>query len=849
MKKMSFYKLVFLGILSSVSLSGCDLFSKPSKNTNSDTSTNTNSDTSTNTITDTSTGGDIEDTNPLRQYTKTLTMSGSEFTILNLTDIQLDNSNTLTFTKKLIDSCVSYKRPDMIAVLGDNINDNKDYDADVIAPQIFDLLESYNIPWAPIFGNHDQAGYQDPSMSKRTIGSEDLSEMLLNKTRYPHCLYIRGPEDVDGLSNYMVNVKDESGKLVESLVFLDSLKHGLNSTHVSFYENMINYSTELNHGTVVKSAVFDHIPLPEYKAEYTKLVEDEFRNVNGFVGMSPVINSNTPELFPKFKELGSTTTMLCGHDHMNSYYTELDGIKLGYAMKSSEGDDEGGEPYKYMMGGCYLTVDGVHEDKIEYKQYSDFDFTIQKDVHGEKGFNFHFTQVPFWKGSGGKLKFNIRLPETGSTLFNISGTNTNNEKINEAYGSWNRLTEQFKIDATNKTISTGTMTQVEGNLYTCELDLMNLPLNTSANEKSHGDETARLIYFHHFDMDFAVNNIRIEYENITETNQIDLSNSTITPIADQTYLKGKKIKPTVEVTLNGRELTEFEDYNLKYSNNSDIGEASLTVIPSGKGAHKYKGSVSTTFNIVGNPFRGTMFEKGFSRRFEDIPLTETIIFDVHFTSTEGTMYFMFGDGWDEYFGYYGLKSDGTLVDPYDGVSVKPVEDDYFRVTCVLSQMNKQNGGTPNPTEKVNLFFIHNSWGGEPTGYIDFDLSEAPAECRGDVLTKGYSRTFDDLPLSETFVFDVKFTSLEGTMWFMLGDGWDKLFGYYGIKSNGMLEATYDGVTVTKLSDGYVRVTCVLSQMNKQNGGTPNPTEKVNLFYIHGSWGGEPTGYIDLNPTL
>ena len=175
-----------------------------------------------------------------------------------------------------------------------------------------------------------------------------------------------------------VNVKDESGKLVESLIFLDSLKHGLNSTHVSFYENMINYSTELNGGKVVKSAVFDHIPLPEYKSEYTKLVDDEFRSVNGFVGMSPVINDNTKDLFPKFKELGSTTTMLCGHDHMNSYYTELDGIKLGYAMKSSEGDDEGGEPYKYMMGGCYLTVDGVNEDKIEYKQYSDFDYTIMK---------------------------------------------------------------------------------------------------------------------------------------------------------------------------------------------------------------------------------------------------------------------------------------------------------------------------------------------------------------------------------------------------------------------------------------------------------------------------------------
>ena len=272
-------------------------------------------------------------------------------------------------------------------------------------------------------------------------------------------------------------------------------------------------------------------------------------------------------------------------------------------------------------------------------------------------------------------------------------------------------------------------------------------------------------------------------------------------------------------------------------------------MPSGKGAHTYKGSVSTTFNIVGNPFRGAQFSKGYSLNIPETPLSETVVFDVHFTSEDGTMWFFLGDGWDKYFGYYGINSNGTLVDNYNGVSISPVEDDYIRVTCVLSLMNKQNGGTPNPTEKVNLFYIHSSWGGEPTGYIDFDLGDAPATLRGDTFVKGYSKAFDDMALSQTFVFDVKFTSLEGTLWFMLGDGWDKYFGYYGIKSNGMLESSYDGVTVTKLSDGYVRVTCVLSLMNKQNGGTPNPTEKVNLFYIHGSWGGEPTGYIDLSPSI
>lgn len=827
MKKSLFRKFAFAGILFTLLLSGCN---------------------GNNSASPTPVDPDAKDTNPLKKYSTTVTMSGDKFTILNLTDIQLDNSNTLTFTKELIDSCIEYRRPDMITILGDIVNDNKDYDADVIAPLIFELLESYSIPWAPVFGNHDQANYQDPSMSKRTISSKEMSEMLSDKTKYPHCLYVRGPEDVEGYSNYMVKVRDKNGKLVESLIFMDSLKHGLNSTHVAFYEKLINYSTELNEGKVVKSAFFDHIPLPEYKGEYEKILSDEFRNVNGFVGMSPVTNDNTKVLFSKFKEMGSTTTMLCGHDHMNSYFTELDGIKIGYAMKSSEGDDEGGDPYKYLMGGCYLTVDGVNEDKIEYRQYSDFDYTIDKTVH--KGFDFHITQVPFWKGSGGKLKFNIKFLETGSLQFGIFGTNLNNEDINLAYGSWNRLTENFKIDATNKTISVGTMTQIKDNLYTCEIDLMDLPLNTVANEKSHGDETFRLIYFHDFNMNFAVNNIHVDFENITETDQVDLSDATISPIENQTYQKGKVIKPAVEVTLNGKTLKEFEDYNLRYSDNREIGTASIKVIPSGKGAHKYKGSKATTFNIVGNPFRGEYFEKGYTYHLKETPLTETIVFDVYFTSKEGTMWFMIGDGWDQYFGYYGLNSNGSLDAEYKGVSINGVEDDYIRVTCVLSLMDKKNGDTPNPTEKVDLFYIHGSWGGEPTGYIDFDIGGAPEVYRGDLFTKGYSKSFKDIPLTETFIFDVKFTTLgDSTMHFMIGDGWDTYFGYYGLKAIGILSENYNGVTVSRLQDGYIRVTCVLSLMDKKNGDNPNPTEKVNLFYIHGSWGGEPTGYIDINPSI
>lgn len=67
----------------------------------------------------------------------------------------------------------------------------------------------------------------------------------------------------------------------------------------------------------------------------------------------------------------------------------------------------------------------------------------------------------------------------------------------------------------------------------------------------------------------------------------------IAKIADQTYT-GKAITPAVTVTLDGKTLKKGTDYTVEYSNNIEIGKATVTV--TGKGA--YKGTKSATFNIV-----------------------------------------------------------------------------------------------------------------------------------------------------------------------------------------------------------------------------------------------------------
>ncbi|MGN0153195.1 MAG: GH25 family lysozyme [Lachnospiraceae bacterium] len=72
-----------------------------------------------------------------------------------------------------------------------------------------------------------------------------------------------------------------------------------------------------------------------------------------------------------------------------------------------------------------------------------------------------------------------------------------------------------------------------------------------------------------------------------------LASAVITPIADQTY-NGSAHTPSFTVTLDGKVLTPNLDYTIQYSNNINVGTATITIT----GANGYFGTRTIIFNIV-----------------------------------------------------------------------------------------------------------------------------------------------------------------------------------------------------------------------------------------------------------
>ena len=59
------------------------------------------------------------------------------------------------------------------------------------------------------------------------------------------------------------------------------------------------------------------------------------------------------------------------------------------------------------------------------------------------------------------------------------------------------------------------------------------------------------------------------------------------------YYTGKSLKPSVTVTLKGKKLVLNKDYKVTYKNNTNIGQAIVTIT----GIGKYTGSISRNFTI------------------------------------------------------------------------------------------------------------------------------------------------------------------------------------------------------------------------------------------------------------
>lgn len=281
-----------------------------------------------------------------------------EFKVMHLTDIHIGGG----FMSKDVDekalnavaAMVTREKPDLVIATGD-IAFPVPYTAGTFnnrigAKAFANLMESLGVYWDVTFGNHDAEAYS-------YFDREAMGDFYENE-EFEYCLFRKGPEDVDGYGNHVIEVKNSEGLITQALVLIDSQAYikdniieSIKGTYDNIHPNQIEwYESEIKRmnsenekisetAETVKSLAFFHIPLTEMLDGWKEFGENGYKDtenvtyvegIMGEGGKQVYCGLGEDEMFEKMLELGSTKAMFNGHDHLNSITFDYKGIQFSY---------------------------------------------------------------------------------------------------------------------------------------------------------------------------------------------------------------------------------------------------------------------------------------------------------------------------------------------------------------------------------------------------------------------------------------------------------------------------------------------------------------------------------------
>lgn len=247
------------------------------------------------------------------------------FRIIQLTDvhfgIEMNFKREVEHLKKMIEHA---SNPDLIILTGDNfMNANKG-----IVDLLFSTLDSYDIPWAITWGNHDLQG--------------DYDHFYLNdqvrKTK--NALFVDYKDDVlTGDTNYFIDLK-EGDNVKYRLYIVDSGSYNYTVGDIGYdygiiEQNQIDHIKAIYEDNPAPGLAFFHIPLLEFQDAWDESLKEEhdYFGENNEDSCPGYANLGQYEAFKSCNILGC----FVGHDHINDSTIKFnDEMLLSYGVKASD---------------------------------------------------------------------------------------------------------------------------------------------------------------------------------------------------------------------------------------------------------------------------------------------------------------------------------------------------------------------------------------------------------------------------------------------------------------------------------------------------------------------------------
>ena len=248
--------------------------------------------------------------------------SDRRFKIVQFTDIHWHNGEAPDQqSAKLMMRIAKTESPDLIVLTGDILAGGGCDDAADSLRQVIKTVETCEVPWASVFGNHDDEGSAD-RYELMTV----MQESRLSLTR-------PGPEKIPGVGNYILPIQNsEANATAAVLYFIDSGSYAptdiggydwIRREQIAWYlQESAKLTAEAGH--TLPALAFFHIPIPEYDEvwDFHTCYGVKYENV-----CAPQINTG---FFAALHEAGDVMGTFVGHEHVNDFWGDLHGIRLCY---------------------------------------------------------------------------------------------------------------------------------------------------------------------------------------------------------------------------------------------------------------------------------------------------------------------------------------------------------------------------------------------------------------------------------------------------------------------------------------------------------------------------------------
>ena len=253
-----------------------------------------------------------------------------------------------------ITEVVEATAPDLIIMTGDLVYGEFD-DNGTVWTSLVNFMDSFEIPWAPVFGNHD---------NESKMGVDWQCEQL-EKAKY--CLFDQ--KELTGNGNYSVGIA-QGDELKRVFYMLDSngcngvsdksLENGHTVRTIGFKQDQVDWYTkqigilhEVSPETKISFAY--HIPFAAFQDTFVQYgfvlgSEKDRTTINidiaanqaegdfGIIGEQFRVDWDiSKKIYEGMKALGADS-MFVGHEHCNSSSIMYEGIRFQFGQKSSQYD-------------------------------------------------------------------------------------------------------------------------------------------------------------------------------------------------------------------------------------------------------------------------------------------------------------------------------------------------------------------------------------------------------------------------------------------------------------------------------------------------------------------------------